>query len=189
MDRDAFARMKARQDIVTAFINKLDKADMDDIDLIPALMDYVNTGDRTMFDKYNNFRKVTDAENRAKDMELRIADAKERYEKLKAEYARVDKQAEEYRSQVNKIISEYQDWVHNLRKTVADEHPQKAYPNMKALQEFAQKCIDESPNGYQRKLWLKDGNKMKTVTAILFDGNKAILETEVPTTLLVPGYQ
>lgn len=57
---------------------------------------------------------------------------------------------------------------------------------MRALRDFAQKCIDEKPNGYQRKLFLKDGNKYHSVTAIMTDGTKAILEISDPVTILVP---
>lgn len=186
MDRDDFARMKARQDIVTAFVNKLEKADMTDIDLIPALMDYVNTGDRTMFDKYNNFRKVEDTEKQAKEMEERLAEAQADLESRKAECEKTEKLAEEYRSKINDTIFKYQQWVRDLRETQMKEHPQAEFPNMKALRDFAQICIDESPNGYQRRLWLKDGDKMKTVTAILFDGKKAVMEVCEPTTIIAP---
>lgn len=187
MDKDAFARMKARQEIVTAFINKLEKAEMSDINLIPALMDYVNTGDRSLFDEYNNFRKMSDAERSAKDMELRTADAQERLKKWKAEYERVDKQSDECRKQASKIFIEYQEWIQEQRQSIIKDYPQAAYPNMKALRDFAQKCIDEKPNGYQRKLFLKDGNKYRSVTAIMTDGTKAILEISDPVTILVPS--
>ena len=128
MYRDEFARMKARQDIVTAFINKLEKA----------------------------------------------------------EWEKTQRLAEDYRSKINDAIFKYQKWVKEMRETVIKENPQAEYPNMKALRDFAQICIDESPNGYQRKLWMNEGDKMRTVTAILFDGKKAIIEANYPTTITIP---
>ena len=178
--------MKARQEIVTAFINKLEKADIADVDLIPALMDYVSTGDRTMFDEYNQFRKMADTERRAKEMELRAQDAKKRLADMEEQYRKTDKQADDLRSQIMQIIGKYQSWLHELRHTAEAENPQRSYPNMKALRDFAQACIDSTPNGYQRKLYIMDGNKLKPVTAILSDGKKAILETADPTTILAP---
>ena len=186
MDRDEFARMKARQDIVTAFINKLERADMNDINLIPALMDYVNTGDRTLFDEYNNFRKVTDTEKKAKRMADRLAEAQENLKSRTEEWEKTQRLADEYRSKINDAIFKYQHWVKETRDATIKENPQAEYPSMKALRDFAQICIDESPNGYQRKLWLKDGDKMRTVTAILFDGKKAVMEVGEPTTILTP---
>lgn len=186
MDRDDFARMKARQDIVTAFINKLEKADMSDINLIPALMDYVNTGDRTLFDEYNNFRKVTDTEKKAKEMEERLTEAQANLKSREAEWEKTQRLSNEYRSKINDAIFKYQQWLQEMRETTVKENPQAEFPNMKALRDFAQICIDESTNGYQRKLWLKDGDKLKTVTAILFDGKKAVMEVGEPTTILTP---
>ena len=186
MDRDEFARMKARQDIVTAFINKLEKADMNDINLIPALMDYVNTGDRSLFDEYNDFRNMADTEKKAKRMADRLAEAQKDLKSRTEEWDKTQRLADEYRSKINDAIFKYQQWVRDMRDATAKEHPQAAFPNMKALRDFAQICIDESPNGYQRKLWLKDGDKMRTVTAILFDGKKAVMEVGEPTTILTP---
>ena len=186
MDRDEFARMKARQDIVTAFINKLEKAEMKDIDLIPALMEYVNTGDYAMFDEFNNFHKMTDTEKKAKEMEERLTKAQADLESLKARLKEAEDKAEEYRGKISDAIFKYHQWVRDLRATTTKENPQAEFPNMKALRDFAQLCMDESPNGYQRKLWLKDGEKMKTVTAILFDGKKAVMEVGEPTTIIAP---
>ena len=186
MERDAFARMKARQDIVTAFINKLEKADMKDIDLIPALMEYVNTGDYAMFDEYNKFHSTTDTEKKAKEMQERLTKAKEDLASREAEWEKTQRLSNEYRSKINDAIFKYQQWVREMRDAAAKENPQAAFPNMKALRDFAQLCMDESPNGYQRKLWLKDGDKMNTVTAILFDGKKAVMEVGEPTTILAP---
>ena len=186
MDRDEFARMKARQDIVTAFINKLEKAEMKDIDLIPALMEYVNTGDYAMFDEFNNFHKMTDTEKKAKEMEERQTKAQADLESLKARLKEAEDKAEEYRGKISDAIFKYHQWVRDLRATTTKENPQAEFPNMKALRDFAQLCMDESPNGYQRKLWLKDGEKMKTVTAILFDGKKAVMEVGEPTTIIAP---
>lgn len=186
MNRDDFARMKARQDIVTAFINKLEKAYMKDIDLIPALMEYVNTGDYAMFDEFNNFHKMTDTEKKAKETEERLTKAQADLESLKARLKEAEDKAEEYRGKINDAIFKYHQWVRDLRATTTKENPQAEFPNMKALRDFAQLCMDESPNGYQRKLWLKDGEKMKTVTAILFDGKKAVMEVGEPTTIIAP---
>ena len=184
MNKDDYAKMKVRHEIVMAFMNK--KGETLDIDLIPALVDYAETGDRKMFDDYNNFRKMTDIEKRAKEMEERVKEAQSDLESRKAELERTEKTSDNYRSMINDAIEKYRQWVRELKDTITKETPQVEYPTMKTLRDFAQICIDESLYGYQRKLWLKDGNNMKTVTAILFDGKKAVMEVGEPTTIIAP---
>ena len=46
MNKDDYAMLKARQEIVKAFMDKLDKTSMGEASIIPALMDYVQTGNR-----------------------------------------------------------------------------------------------------------------------------------------------
>ena len=186
MSRDDYASMKARQDVVTAFINKLEKAEMNDINLIPALLDYVNTGDRSLFNEYNKFRNLFYAKKKAKDMEEQLAKAKANAESLEAELEETERQIEEYRNNIRDVFLKYREWVKEMRNVEIIDAPQAEYPNMKALRDFAQTCIDSSPNGYNRKLWIKEGNKMRTVTAILFDGKKAVIEISDPTTITIP---
>ncbi len=184
MNKDDYAKMKVRHEIVMAFMNK--KGETLDIDLIPALVDYAETGDRKMFDDYNNFRKMTDIEKRAKEMKERVEDARADLERCKDQLKKTEETSEENRSQINDAIEKYRQWVRELKDTITKETPQDEYPTMKTLRDFAQICIDESPNGKQRKLWLKDGDNMKTVTAILFDGKKAVMEVGEPTTIIAP---
>lgn len=85
-ERKDFAQKNVRKEVVTSFINKLEKADIADIGLIPALIDYIDTGDSSMFEEYNKFREMSDAEEKAKEMERRKTFAQERYEEEKSYY-------------------------------------------------------------------------------------------------------
>lgn len=49
MNKDDYAKMKMRQDIAKAFIDKLDTVNVEDIGLIPAIEDYIMTGDKDFF--------------------------------------------------------------------------------------------------------------------------------------------
>jgi hypothetical protein len=126
------------------------------------------------------------SKKKAKEMEKRLTEAQADLKSREAEWEKTQRLSNEYRSKINDAIFKYQHWVKETRDATIKENPQAEYPSMKALRDFAQICIDESPNGYQRKLWLKDGDKLKTVTAILFDGKKAVMEVGEPTTILTP---
>ena len=69
MNKDDYAMLKARQEIVKAFMDKLDKTSMGEASIIPALMDYVQTGDRKLFDDYRMYLEATTIEERIKRAE------------------------------------------------------------------------------------------------------------------------
>ena len=58
MNRDDYAMMKSREEIAKAFIDKMANVSVNDIGLIPALMDYIQTGNKKMFDEYNDFHFI-----------------------------------------------------------------------------------------------------------------------------------
>ena len=136
MNKDDYAKMKVRHEIVMAFMNK--KGETLDIDLIPALVDYAETGDRKMFDDYNNFRKMTDIEKRAKEMKERVEEARADLERCKDQLKKTEETSEENRSQINDAIEKYRQWVRELKDTITKENPQDEFPTMKTLRDFAQ---------------------------------------------------
>ena len=78
--------LKARQEIVKAFMDKLDKTSMGEASIIPALMDYVQTGNRKLFDDYRMYLETTTIEERIKRAEEANAQVEERA-KASADYA------------------------------------------------------------------------------------------------------
>ena len=86
MNKDDYAMLKARQEIVKAFMDKLDKTSMGEASIIPALMDYVQTGDRKLFDDYRMYLETTTIEERIKRAEEANAQVEERA-KASADYA------------------------------------------------------------------------------------------------------
>jgi hypothetical protein len=86
MQKDEYAMMKARQEIVKAFMDKLDKTSMGESSIIPALMDYVQTGNRKLFDDYRMYLETTTIEERIKRAEEANAQVEERA-KASADYA------------------------------------------------------------------------------------------------------
>lgn len=49
MNKDEYTQMKVRHDIAQAFIDKLGTVSPEDFELIPAIDDYVKTGDKDFF--------------------------------------------------------------------------------------------------------------------------------------------
>ena len=181
MEKEEYAQMKVRQ----AIVEKLETIPLAEMNLVAALEDYIVSGDRSLFAEYNRFRKVADTEQRAKVMELRLTDAQKRLAETQKEAEHIE---EEITKQVrinNETIAAYYDMVEGLRNTVLKEYPQADHPTIDDLNDFIQRCIKEKPNSQQRKLWLKEGDKLRSVTAILFDGNKAVIEAGDPTTTLL----
>jgi hypothetical protein len=86
MNKDDYAMLKARQEIVKAFMDKLDKTSMGEASIIPALMDYVQTGNRKLFDDYRMYLETTTIEERIKRAEEANAQVEERA-KASADYA------------------------------------------------------------------------------------------------------
>ena len=65
MDKDKFAMMKQRETIAKAFIDKMDKATVNDLGLIPAIVEYVKTGNIAPFEEYNKFHFIMTTEAKA----------------------------------------------------------------------------------------------------------------------------
>lgn len=69
MNKDKYATMMARKEIVRDFISKMDSVSVKDVSLIPALMDYVETGNKGMFDEYCDFHFIKTSEEIVKKCE------------------------------------------------------------------------------------------------------------------------
>ena len=107
MEKEEYAQMKVRQ----AIVERLEPIPLAEINLVAALEDYIVSGDRSLFAEYNRFRKVADTEQRAKVMELRLADAQKRLAETQKEAEHIE---EEITKQVrinNETIAAYYDMV------------------------------------------------------------------------------
>lgn len=101
MDKDAYARMQMRQTIVGKYLDKLAKVESKDINLIPALIDYIETGNKEMFDLFLQFCDEYDLQQ--KEERLRIFQKNLDYyeESYKSQYDRM--------KQMRKLISDLDD--------------------------------------------------------------------------------
>lgn len=193
MQKDEYAKLKARQDVVTAFINKLEKADISDIGLIPALMDYVNTGDKSMFEEYNQFHSIKDLEEKATLIAERTERAKksveyekQHYEEWEERLRKAEKITEDYRNGMQEEWRKYQALImetdakkNEVREDIAKITPAIEQPTMASLIAFCERVTKEVKQGKQRRLWMKWGKTIKPVKSfIILDDGKAVFEVE-----------
>ena len=178
MNRDDFAKMKVRQDIAKAFIEKLEKVDTKDVGLIPALMDYIESGNKKMFDEYNEFHFMLDTQ--AKKERLQNT------QKLVETIEEVEKQNEDYRKAYDQWVKEYQEWRLKQMKAINDGIEFQDHLWVRDLCNFLEEYREKDEYFGQRKLYVKVEDKILRVDSItLTDSNKAILEVNNDTLAFV----
>ena len=114
MERDQYIAFKSRADIVAALIGRLEKVEINDIQLIPALQGYVEDGNKDRFEDYRRWHfvmdepqrcaKVEEAEKKAKIFEERQNAADTYIEKLR-------ERVEEYEKAYLNLSFEIDDFV------------------------------------------------------------------------------
>lgn len=178
MNRDDFAKMKVRQDIAKAFIEKLEKVDTKDVGLIPALMDYIESGNKKMFDEYNEFHFMLDTQAKKE----RLQDT----QKLVETIEEVEKQNEDYRKAYDQWVKEYQEWRLKQMKAINDGIEFQDHLWVRDLCNFLEEYREKDEYFGQRKLYVKVEDKILRVDSItLTDSNKAILEVNNDTLAFV----
>ena len=205
MNKDDYAILKARQEIVKAFMDKLDKTNMGEASIIPALMDYVQTGDRKLFDDYRMYLETTTIEERIKQAEEANAQVEQRA-KASADYAeervqwhnerkkraeKLWKEIDEELQNIENVIKEkrkayedkmqvYRDKMNELRKAEFGDIVCTEDMTMKNLQDFCAKAIADGGYVYKsRKLWALKGGKLYHVYGFtVLDDGKAVFSIE-----------
>jgi chromosome segregation ATPase len=205
MQKDEYAMMKARQEIVKAFIDKLESASMGDVNIIPALMDYIQTGNREMFEDYRLYLETTTVEQRIEKAKLSATRA-ENLAKEAADYA--EKQIEwhtERKKRANERYREIDEELQNINQTI--EEKQKAYEekmqayrhrmnelreaensditftedmSMQNLRDFCDKVITDGKYADKvRKLWALKAGKLYCVKGFsVLDSGKAVFSID-----------
>ncbi len=181
MNKDELEKMKVRENIITAIINV--KGDME---LIPALVDYAETGDLSLFEEYKKIRLASDTEKELREFESRLEKEQKDLEHVKSKLEDVQKDIKDRKKQISDAILWYQEWLDETMKATSKKYPSKKSPNLKNLRDFSQKCIDKAREMESRKLWVKDGDKLKVVTAIMWYTNEFVLDVGEDATILPP---
>ena len=192
-DKQAWYDKERRHKLALAIIEKMEKTDKEDFNLIPALSQYVETGDIQMFEEFKQFHDIKDLEEKARYIAEKTESAKERIasneESAKEYKERLDearKGVEAYRSKIQekwdeykKLVEECKDKRDAVRETINEKNPIINQPTMADLISFCERVSKEVKQGKQRKLWLKYGDQVKPVKCfIILDDNKAVFEVE-----------
>ena len=114
MDRDEYIAYKSRADIVAAFIGRLEKVEINDIQFIPALQSYVEDGDKERFEDYRRWYFVMDEPQRRAKVEEAEKKAKEFEERQNAadtNLAKLRERVEEYQRAYNQLCDEIDSFV------------------------------------------------------------------------------
>ena len=107
MDKDQYAMMQMRQTIVGKYLDKLEKVESKDIELIPALIEFIEKGNKERFEKYRQFCE-----------EYELQEKEERLEKYKKNlgyyeevYRKQYEKLKEMRLLISQINDDYNDYV------------------------------------------------------------------------------
>ena len=172
MNKDDYAMMKIRQEIVGTFIEKLEKVNIGDAGLIPALIDYIQTGNQEMFEEYNKFRKMNDKdklemlETLNDDISSRISEKTKELERARSEYMDYAKQIDDYYIKNGELAME-----------IDEKYPNTKTTTLGLLQNFISEAIKRKHNNCLSKLYIKIGDKLSAINGFTFiDEGKAILE-------------
>lgn len=176
MNKDDYAKMKVRQDIAKAFIDKLDTVNVEDIGLIPAIEDYIMTGDKDFFEDYMAFRKIKDSEEKAKHEEELIKDIDVKKERFNAKLDEAKEECEHQIESFKNYLEEYKLKHSEIKESamrvweeVEKEDLSSSFMRCTAvrlrdyLTNEAKELLAESP---LRGIFILDGSKLKKVQGI-----------------------
>ncbi len=120
MERDQYLAYKSRADIVAAFVGKLEKVDINDLQLIPALQSYVEDGDKERFEDYKRWHfvmdesqrraKVEEAEKKAKIFEERQNAAETQIEQLRERVEEYEKAYLNLSFEIDVFVKRLYEW-------------------------------------------------------------------------------
>ena len=170
MNKDDYAKHIARKSIVEKFIDKLDKVSMEDTELLPALIRFVENGDEREFKEFRDYhfnvkadekRRMVEESKRELDLLNKRADAVyEEYRKKKAEY-------EEWR---NAYIEKLKELPNPMGET-------KPYVTLGNLHRFC------DVNGIKDTKYIyvmdENGNQYKVVGYVVDDKGKLVLKFNI----------
>lgn len=161
---------KFRRVIVSKFLDKLGNVEMKDADILPALEDYAQTGNREMFEEFGKFhgnKKIQDniewLEKRRKQLEERKSELEEAIER---DEAYIDEAVKEYKTYMGKYKEFFKDYT-TWRKCIIEQSDGiKSVFGLKwgDIKKF---IADKEKNGWCNKfVYVAIGEKFYEVTGV-----------------------
>jgi hypothetical protein len=167
MNKDDYAKMKVRQDIATSFIDKIDKIEMQDLDLLPALLKYVENGNLSAFEEYKQWHFYKTLEERLSDLHYKTEEAKVDFEKTKDTYDRVKEEYEKY-------ADDYRKWREKFIKQIDTLGGCGVYLN--EIIDFAK---ERNLDNLRRLLFVSVAGKLHAVQSVTMVNNHIVLSLHV----------
>ena len=167
MNKDDYTKYIARKSIVEKFIDKLDQVSMEDTELLPALMRFIENGDEMQFKEFSDYHfhlTVDEKRNRLEQEEKELGILQERLKKIYKTY--------------NEKKAEYEEWCKAYTKKLKElPNPMgevKPYFTLKNLSRFC------NVNGINDTKYIyvmdENGNQYKVVGCDLDDKGKLVLK-------------
>lgn len=155
MDKDEFLKLKLRENFVKAMLDKISLMSIDDFQLIPALEEYVLTGNKEMFCEFYRFHSNMDMKEKIKLLE---SERNELVEKSQSVINSHEKEQELY----DGYVENYKKWVDTVMKKLDDFDSLKfTHVTLKDLRSFLERNKDAVNE--LSCLYVKDGEKLKSV--------------------------
>ena len=163
MDKDEFLKLKLRENFVKAMLDKISLMSIDDFQLIPALEEYVLTGNKEMFCEFYRFHSNMDMKEKVKLLE---SERNELVEKQQSVKDFLEKEKEAFKV----YIDDYEKWWNSTMKQleVFEASISSNCTSLKTIQkvlelDIAQKAMEGKKCCY---LYVNDGEKLRGVNRI-----------------------
>ena len=166
MNKDEYLKYQTRSKIVQSFIEKMDAVNVKDIDVIPSLNHYVETGDESFFKEFMDFHFIKSMEER-KELKEKYVEAGRIMKQLKEEYER--------------YYEDYDKWYDDVCETLSNKFPDAGMClYLDEIEKFARK-FKEQKGGHKRRVFACIDGKLKPITGILWseDSNKVVLTFDI----------
>ena len=154
----------ARQEIVRLFISKMDSVSMKDVGVIPALMDYVMTGDTETFEDYYDFHFIKSVEEKNYEIEY----AKEKREDIRMAKDSIKKaqlSLDKCRESYNKAVDDYMKWKNDVLNSIVEADKTQKIRNAIDLK-FVVKSIESLPYPTKQSIYVMVGKKIYEVNSV-----------------------
>ena len=167
-----YSKMKSREAISKAYIEKLEKLKIEDLSIVAALSDFVETGNKNMFDEYIKFHFIISAEER----EVRYDKAQQKAKLL----AKAQERHEKYQAEFKEWKTKYYQWRDEQLKLLNDGIEHKDYINIAGLNNFIEGLKDKGKKNFaQSSLYVRIDNEIKHIASVsLADDMKVVFDVD-----------
>lgn len=160
-------KLKARMQLATAMLTQMGTTSMADLDMLPAIYDWVETGDTDLFSAYKNFKELHKLENKTDDLKKAI---EERRKEISADTEELHKLEEDFNALAEEVQSRFEE-----REKKMEEILQRTYGdcitdcNCVVSFKVLAKYFEEHNLNEQKGLYMIEGGKVVPIVDILQD--------------------